>query len=255
MTAAVACTDPLSRKDNAGQDRPQADILIPNIDDDNGDGIPDVNAAPLAVGADDEMLQVQVFPDRKLPRGALVRAEIAEPWTRFARAFIRTSSPDGPRFVSPPVEVNPVEVKKSGVVIGVEAADFAASDRPPTVEVKVVFETREDGRRLHEEKVLCSVAPFLLSSCLDPAERIQVVKTKATEQFVRDLEPLVEAAGAKLDVIDDASIPERDIWIQDAVESGYATDKERVMHAFTATAAGSSTPCSRRNRWPGLRRS
>jgi hypothetical protein len=189
MIAAVACTDPLSRKDNAGQDRPQADILIPNIDDDNGDGIPDVNAAPLAVGADDEMLQVRVFPDRKLPRGAMVRAEIGEPWTRFARAFIRTSSPDGPRFVPPSVEVNPVEAKKSGVVIGIEAADFAASDRPPTFEMKVVFETRE-GRPLHEEKVLCSVAPFLLSSCLDPAERIQVVKTKATEQFVLNLEPL-----------------------------------------------------------------
>lgn len=230
MIAAVACTDPLSRKDNAGQDRPQADILIPNIDDDNGDDIPDVNAAPLAVGADDEMLQLQVFPDRKLPRGAMVRAEIAEPWTRFARAFIRASSPDGPRFVPPSVEVNPVEAKKSGIVIGIEAADFAASDRPPTVEVKVVFETRE-GQPLHEEKVLYSVAPFLLSSCLDPAERIQVVKTKATEQFVRNLEPLVEAAGAKLEIVDDASIPEHDIWIQDAVEIGYGTDGERVMHA------------------------
>jgi hypothetical protein len=232
MIAAIACTDPLSRKDNAGQLRPKADILIPNIDDDNGDGIPDVNAAPLAVGADDEILQVQIFPDRKLPRGAMVRAEIAEPWTRFARAFIRTSSPDGTRFVPPSVEVKPVEAKKSGVVIGIEAADFAASDRPPTVEVKVVFETRE-GRPLHEEKVLCSVAPFLLSSCLDPAERIQVVKTKATEQFVRNLEPLVEAAGAKLEIIDDASIPEHDIWIQDAVEILKQADPGGILNRGT----------------------
>jgi len=229
MIAAAACIGPSSREDRAGQDRPQADILIPNIDDDNGDGIPDVNAAPLAVGADDEMLQVRVFPDRKLPRGAMVRAEIAEPWTRFVRAFMRTSSPDGPRFVPPSLEVNRLEAKKNGVVIGIEAADFAASDRPPTVEMKVVFETGE-GRPLHEEKILCSVAPFLLSSCLDPAERIQVVKTKATEQFVRNLEPLVEAAGAKLEIVEGVSIPEHDIWMQDAVEIGYATDGERVMH-------------------------
>jgi protein-arginine deiminase len=227
--AAVACTDPLSREQHAGQHQPQPNILIPNIDDDNGDGIPDVNAAPLAAGTDDEMLRIQVFPGGKLPQGAKVRAEVAEPWTRFARAFIRIPSPDGPRFVPPSVEVNLAEIRKRGVVIGVEAADFPASDRPPTLEVKVIFETRE-GQPLHEEKIVCSVTPFLLSSCLDPAEQVQVVKTKTTEQFVRDLKPLVEAAGARLEIIDDASIPEHDIWIQDAVEIGYATDGERVIH-------------------------
>jgi len=229
MIAAAGCTTPSSREDRTGQDRLQADILIPNIDDDNGDGIPDADAAPLAVGADNEMLQIQVFPDRTLPRGAMVRAEIAEPWTRFARAFIRMTSPDGPRLVPPPAEVERTEARKRGVVIGVEAADFAASDRPPTIEVNVTFETRE-GRPLHEKKILCSVAPFLLSSCLDPAEYVQVVKTKATEQFVRNLEPLVETAGARLEIVANASLPEHDIWIQDAVEIGYATDGERVMH-------------------------
>ncbi len=227
--AVAACTDPLSREQNAGLRQPQLNILIPNIDDDNGDRIPDANAAPLPPGTDDEVLQIQVFPGVKLPQGAMIRADISEPWTHFARAFIRTASPVGSRFVLPPVEVNVADVRKRGVVIGVEAADFPAPDRPPTIEVKVMFETRE-GRPLHEEKIVCSVAPFLLSSCLEPAEQVQVVKTKATEQFVRDLEPLVEAAGAKLEILEDASIPEHDIWIQDAVEIGYATDGNRVMH-------------------------
>jgi protein-arginine deiminase len=228
VTIAAACNDPSSRAQRAGDPRPRPHILIPNIDDDNGDGIPDVNAAPLPAGTDDEMLQVQVLPGRKLPQGARVRAEIAEPWTRFARAFVRIPSPAGPRF-GPAAETDPAEAKKSGVFIGVEAADFPASDRPPALEVKVMFETRE-GRPLHEETIACRVAPFLLSSCLAPAERVQVVRTKTTEQFVRDLEPLVKAAGAGLEIIEDAAIPEHDIWIQDAVEIGYATDGERVMH-------------------------
>ena len=202
---------------------------MPNIDDDNGDGIPDVNAAPLAAGTDDDMLQLQIDPGGKLPQGAKVRADISEPWTRFARVFIRTTSPDGSRFVPPPVAVDLADVKKTGVVIGVEAADFPAADRPPAIEVKIIFETRE-GRPVREDKFLCRVAPFLISSCLDPAERIQVVKTKATEQFVRDLQPLVEASGAGLEIVEDASIPEHDIWIQDAAEIGSATDGERVMH-------------------------
>lgn len=227
--AAASCADQPSREQSAGQRQLRQNTLIPNIDDDNGDGIPDANAVPLPAGTDDDMLQIQVFPDGRLPQGAMVRAEISEPWTRFARAFIRLDSPDGSRFVPPPVELNPADVKKTGVVIGVEAAAFASSDRPPTIEVKVVFEARE-GRTPREEKILCRVAPFLLSSCLAPAEQVQVVKTKATEQFVRNLEPLVEAAGARLEIVEDAVIPEHDIWIQDAVEIGSATDGERVMH-------------------------
>ncbi|MCK7479504.1 MAG: hypothetical protein M0C28_20785 [Candidatus Moduliflexus flocculans] len=77
--AAAACKDTASRGDRAGQDHPPLNVLIPNIDDDNGDGLPDVHTAPLAVGTDDDMLQIRVFPNKKLPRGAKVRAEIAEP--------------------------------------------------------------------------------------------------------------------------------------------------------------------------------
>jgi protein-arginine deiminase len=227
--AVAACTDPQSKENNAAQSRPRSNVLLPNIDDDNGDGIPDVNGAPLPAGTDDEMLQIRVFPDGKLPQGATVRAEIAEPWTGFARAFIGVASPDGSRFVPPPIEVKAGEVRKKGIIIGVEAADFPATGRPPTLEVKVMFETRE-GQPLHEEKIRCRVAPFLLSSCLAPAEQVQVVKTKGTEPFVRDLGPLVEAAGAALEIVADPSIPEHDIWIQDAVEIGSATDGDRVVH-------------------------
>jgi len=103
--AAAACADPSSRENRSAQPHPRSNILLPNIDDDNGDGIPDVNGTPLPAGTDEEMLQIQVFPDGKLPQGARVRAEIAEPWTRFARAFIRMPSPDGFRFVPSPIEV------------------------------------------------------------------------------------------------------------------------------------------------------
>jgi len=159
----------------------------------------------------------------------MVRAEIAEPWTRFARVFVRTTSPDGPRFVQGPAEIDRSEARKRGVVIGIEAADFPAHDRPSTIAAVITFET-PDGRPISERKILCTVAPFLLSSCLDPAEEVQVVKTKATEEFVRTLQPLVESAGARLETVEGPSLPEHDIWMQDAAEIGYVTDGERVMH-------------------------
>ena len=227
--AAGACSGPPSRDDVAPRSPAKAATLIPNIDDDNADGIPDVKAAPLAVGADDEMLQVRVAPPAGLLGSAVVRTEIAEPWTRFARAFIRTDGPDGSLFSPSPARVDPAGIRKAGVIVGIEAADFPAAERPPAIEVSVAFET-EEGRVLRKEIIRCVVAPFLLSSCLDPAERIQVVRTKLTEAFVRGLEPLVAAAGADLEIVEDPSIREHDIWIQDAVEIGTASDGRHLMH-------------------------
>ncbi len=227
--ATIAGSEPSLRNDPAKRIPTEAGTLIPNIDDDNGDGIPDVKASPLAVGADEEMLQVRVASPVGLPGGAVVRTEIAEPWTRFARAFVRADSPAGPRFVESPAPMDPAGIKESGVVIGVEAADFAAPERPPTMEVSVKFETGE-GRPLGKRTIRCAVAPFLISSCLEPAERVQVVGTGLTEAFVRDLEPLVASAGAGLEIVADPSIPEHDIWIQDAVEIGTASDGKRLIH-------------------------
>ena len=44
--AVAACSDPRSKENNAGRGQPRSNILLSNIDDDNGDGIPDVNAEP-----------------------------------------------------------------------------------------------------------------------------------------------------------------------------------------------------------------
>jgi protein-arginine deiminase len=227
--AAGACSEPPVQGDSLKPSPTKFTTLIPNIDDDNADGIPDAMTTPLAVGADDEILQVRVAPPVKLPPGAVVRAEVAEPWTRFARAFVRASPPDGPLFIESTARPGPAEAGEKGVVIGIEAADFPGPGRGPTIEVNVTFETGE-GRPLGKETIRCAVAPFLISSCLDPAERVQVVRTKLTEAFVRDLEPLVASAGAGLEIVEDPSIPEHDIWIQDAVEIGTASDGARLMH-------------------------
>ena len=46
VMAAAACPDPLSRENKAALRRPRSNVLLPNIDDDNRDGIPDVNGMP-----------------------------------------------------------------------------------------------------------------------------------------------------------------------------------------------------------------
>jgi protein-arginine deiminase len=218
----------ISKNAPAQENRP-APIIIPNVDDDNGDGVSDGLVAAVNGAVDDDILQMRIEPGVLLPGGAVVRVVIAEPWTHFARAFIRDSSVGGFRLIQGSVAVNPTEATRDGVVIGVEAIDFAAADRPPMLDLEVSFET-QDGRALHKETVKCAIAPFLVSSSLDPVDSVHVVRTNATEKFVRDLEPPVKAAGAELRVTGDPGLPEHDIWVQDAAEIGTATDGERVLH-------------------------
>ncbi len=204
-------------------------IIIPNIDDDNGDGLSD-GRAPIAPNmADEEILQLHIRPKVPLPEEAAIRIDIEEPWAKYARASVLEPSSGGFHLVQGLMTVDPGEATRNGVTIGIEALDFADAGRPPALNLNVRFETK-DGRSISEESVGCIVAPFLVSCCLESADSVHVVKTKPTERFVSDLAPLVGAAGVKLEVLEDPALRQYDIWIQDATEVGYATDGRRVMH-------------------------
>jgi len=248
--AGIMVTNALISKNASAQESRRADVIIPNVDDDNGDGIPDCNAATLSGAIDDDILRVLINPGRALPEGATVRFDIAEPWTRFARAYIRGRSSDGFHLIQGRVRVSPDEAKTNGIKIGIEATDFADEGRPPALAMKIHFETKE-GRPLYEETLNCTVAPFLVSCCLDPADVVHVVKTELTERFVNDLAPLVKTARARLETFADASLPANDIWIQDATEIGWATDGERVMHVALHGNRGKKLDDLFAKRFPG----
>ncbi len=216
-------------KNAPAQDLPQARIIIPNVDDDNGDGLADAAAEVKNGTADDEWLQILVKPGAALAEGAVLRVEISEPWDQYARVFLGDSTGSRFRLIQGPTAIKPEEMTRKGVRIAVETSDFADAGRSPSFGLKARFETK-DGQPISEETIACTVAPFLVSCCLDPVDSIHVVKTKLTERFVSDLEPLVRVAGAELKIFDDAALPEHDIWIQDATEIGYAAGGDRVMH-------------------------
>jgi protein-arginine deiminase len=229
--AGVRQTNPAKPKYWFGRENRRADIILPNVDDDNGDGVPDALAAISSATQDPDILQVPVNPSASLPRGALVRVEIAEPWTRFARVFIRDTSRGVFQLLPGPVEVSSDETAGNGITVGLEALDFADAGRPPLLRLKLQFETKE-GRPIQEENYAFTVAPFLVSCCLDPANSIHVVKTNLTQSFVKDLGPAVRATGVELRIVEDPELPDSDIWIQDAAEIGWATDGDRLMHVL-----------------------
>jgi protein-arginine deiminase len=210
------------------QNRETKNIIIPNIDDDNGDGHPDFEAK-LANGAvDDDLLQILVRPGAVLPEGAVLRAEVPQPWSRLVRIFKADSADKMFPPIQDPLRLDPADAGRNGVRLAVEAGAFAGPGRPAEFDIAFRFDTR-DGVPISKETVRFVVAPFLMSSCLDPVDSVHVVRTKLTERFVSDLKPLVEAAGGQLLAFESAALPEHDIWFQDTTEIGCATEGERVM--------------------------
>jgi len=209
-------------------DSRRANVIVPNVDDDDGDGRPDAAAEVLSGALEDDLLRIVLTPPDALPDDAMLRVEVENPWTSVSRVFLRDPSNDVFRPFKGPAGVGRDETARKGITIAVEASDFADEGRPPALDLKVRFETK-DGHLLSEETIQCTLAPFMMSCCLDTAVDVHVVRTKLTERFVADLGPLVREAGAGLKVFADPAVPEHDIWIQDATEIGYAADGEHVM--------------------------
>lgn len=203
--------------------------ILPNIDDDDADGTPDFEARTLRAAVEDDLLQILIEPDAALPEGAVLRAEVAKPWEKFIRIFKLDPSTNILRPVAHPMRLSSDEVARKGIKLGIESSAFAGSGRPRDFEIAFRFETKA-GDPISRKIVTCSVAPFLMSSCLDPTDAVHVVRTRLTGGFVDNLKPLVETAGAQLMAFENAALPEHDIWIQDATEIGFATDGRSVMH-------------------------
>jgi protein-arginine deiminase len=211
------------------QNRQTIHIIIPNIDDDDGDGLPDFRADVHNGAVDNELLQVRVDADSVLPEGAVLRVEIPKPWERFLRILKLDPSDKMFRPIEDPLRLDVEDAARNGVELAIEASAFAGPGRSREIELGFRFETKR-GDLISRKVVRCSVAPFVMSSCLDPVDAIHVVRRKLTERFVSDLKPVVEAAGARLLTFESVAPPEHDMWIQDATEIGFATDGERMMH-------------------------
>ncbi len=202
--------------------------IIPNVDDDDGDGRPDCRADSLDAAIENELVRTRIVSGRSLPEGSVLKPEVPSSWVRSLRVLHLDPKGGCFRPVADALQLKAEECREGSVEIAIEAGDFAGRDRPREFEVGFRFETRE-GRPIAHRVVAVALAPFLMSSCLDPADAVHVVRTKLTERFVEELKPLVEAAGARLLAFERPDLPEHDIWIQDATEIGWAGDGRRAI--------------------------
>lgn len=201
--------------------------LVPNIDDDNGNGVPDFRDTAAAGAGDDDLLELTVTPDVAPPEGAVLTADLPKAWAGLVKVFVVNSGAP-PQPLQGRLALKPVP-PAGRITLLIEAGAFAGQGRPRDIEIGLRFETR-DGTAISRKTLTCRVAPFLMSSCLDPVEAVHVVRTRLTEAFADALKPLVEGAGSRLQILRHPSLEDHDIWFQDATEIGYATTGGRAMH-------------------------
>jgi protein-arginine deiminase len=106
------------------------------------------------------------------------------------------------------------------VELRLEANSYAFPGWDGKVEVTAVLEAH--GER-QSNSVQLRVAPFILSSAVQPARRIYVRDLPGkNEGLIRSLKALTSELGVELKILGPSAYPEWEMWLQDIMEVGYS---------------------------------
>ena len=105
-------------------DSRRANVIIPNIDDDDGDGLPDAAAEVLSGALEDDLLGIVLTPPDALPDDAMLRVEVENPWTSVSRVLLCDPSNDVFRPFKGPARVGRDETARKGITIGCRSERF-----------------------------------------------------------------------------------------------------------------------------------
>ena len=142
--------------------------------------------------------------------------------------------------------------------LGIEAVRYPADFRPGAGndhssfagEISITLEILVGGAVTHTEAVVVRIAPWIMPSHLDAASRVYVIATPTSvppgaertsaaaqlpnnSQFINELRGFVSAAGCTLVTRTD---PDRDRWIQDAMEIGWSASPNHHFPIFARSS-------------------
>ena len=200
----------LEGRDQWSWDGPGA-FFLPNLDDDDGDGIAD--GLDLRINGPEDAKDLARLKVRLAPEmlGHEVRVSSSEPGVRL---FQR----DGEdwRLVEGPLQNPSAEME-----LGVEGTAFA--DKNWNGRVEIGLQVRDaQGQQLGEDRTQMRVTPLLLSPSSAPTRELYVSAGHPNYENTRFREQLAEACqdtGVKLVTHQTASWKE--MWMQDTMEVGY----------------------------------
>jgi len=204
-------------------------IFACNNDDDDGRRTPDNRDGRVNGGNDSSELApivIRKHGSGTAPPSWTAVLEVAPGTARRVRTLstrpggVEVIGPaKGARFVLPDLAFTEKE-------LGVEALFFAGEDGGWSGMVEIVFEVEDPDGTVSRQSGVMRVAPWMMPSHLEPAEKVFVVDAgRFNRRFRADLTRLIRAAGCS---VQQHSEPE-DIWMQDCMEIGYTFVPRRHM--------------------------
>lgn len=204
-------------------------IFACNNDDDDGRGVPDNRDGKVNGGNDSSELAPIVI--RKHGAGAAPGSwkailEVAPVVVRRVRVFDARSGgtevigpAGGARYQLPDLGFNEKE-------LGIEALFFAGEDGGWNGLVTITFTISDGDEVISRQTGTMRVAPWMMPSHLEPADKVFVVDAGAfNRRFRSELSKLVASAGCSLQQFPQ----EDDIWMQDCMEIGFTFVPKRHM--------------------------
>jgi len=223
-------------------------IFLCNDDDDDGSGRPDNRDGRVSGGNDAaELAPIVIRRDGPHPAPGSWTAvlEVSPATARRVRIFAARASgasevigpAAGARYTLPDLAFTEKE-------LGIEALLFAGEDGAWTGKAEIQFRIEDGGDVIHRQTGQMRVAPWMMASHLEPAEKVFVVDAGwYNRRFRADLRKLVARAGCALQ----AHAEPEDLWMQDCMEIGLSSmpkhqrpvvlraKRDRPLHTFART--------------------
>ena len=204
-------------------------IVVCNDDDDDRRGVPDNRDGRVNGGNDSSELAPIVI--RKHGAGTAPgswrgRLEVAPVTARRVRIFdarsggVEVIGPrKGPRYQLPDLDFTERE-------LGIEALFFAGEDGGWDGLVPITWLIEDDDGVVSRQTGTMRVAPWMMPSHLEPAEKVFVVDAGAfNHRFRAELATMVASAGCALQQFPQPD----DIWMQDCMEIGFTFAPQHHM--------------------------
>jgi protein-arginine deiminase len=198
-------------------------VVLVNNDDDGATGRPDNEDRVIDTGNDaGELATLIIEATTPVPFGTVVELEASDP--QSLRVF-GAATPGAAEIIGPHAGARHLFVTlfTSRRELRMEGVRYAG--RGFSGEVTLTLRATVPLRPTETHTTTVRIAPWMMPSHLDPAERVYVADDGPdNERFRRDLRSFVTAAGCTL-----VEIPSSDVWVQDCMEFGFASVPGRTL--------------------------
>jgi protein-arginine deiminase len=221
--------------------RQRGAIFMCNNDSDRGGGEPD--HADTKINGSRDLLDLTVVKIKRIP-GLDPQARLYLSVSPAARPFVRLFYRSEDQYIYINVinrekcELPARLLRDNNLELRIEATSYACPGWDGSVTITAFL---EHSGRTRSDSVQLKVAPFILLSAVQPAQRMYVRDYPGkNEALLNSLKEITEKLGVQLKIIAAGTYNAWNIWLQDVMEVGYSRTPNCSLHVVLNANRGKS---------------